>query len=65
MKQWLGKTFGVQGSSMLLCVHCCMFAIKQLLSLLFKVLVYEVFLGKTCSRETRKTCWFFEQYLVS
>lgn len=50
---------------MLLSVHCCMFAVKHLLSLLFKELVYEVFLGKISSREMRKTCWFLKQYLVS
>lgn len=65
MKQWLGKKFGVQDSTMLLSLHCFIFAIMHLLSLLFKVLAYEVFLGKTCSGEMRKTCWFFEQYLVS
>lgn len=34
--------------NVLLSVQCCMFAVKHLLSLLFKVLVYEVFLGNTC-----------------
>jgi len=47
---------------MLLSVHCCMFAVKQ--TLLFKELVYVVCLGKTCSREMRKTCWFFKQYVA-
>lgn len=32
MKQWLGKKFGVQDSTMLLSLHCFMFAIMHLLS---------------------------------
>lgn len=39
MKEWLGKTFGVQGSSMLFSMHCSMFAVKH---------IYYPFFLKSC-----------------